>query len=313
MGVDFSGLGRDVKCAGDVGRMVALGKYDVEFDAYGCTYWRDGKQYYRASSNGEAMFDFVAACNKVGIYPTPVEQYTYQTVVPIEMREHFMEQTKITLIQQLKQKYQGLFAVLQPLADIPPNNESLPLLWREAGQLEGHFDDMALQRFEGTMQFAYNGKVLDDRGLQQLQHWLARERKQMEDDPVVADRFERTFYGFAYCTETGVVKYFCDAQKLATQERWKKLAYAGKFMCPILKKTYWFDEVSKMSDIRVAFLQELKYWQDEEYIMYLQQLKELPGVISVAALAEARKELQENASVEAVAVMNYYGCIWNKK
>ena len=32
MAVNFSGLGRDVKCAGDVGRMAALGKFNVEFD-----------------------------------------------------------------------------------------------------------------------------------------------------------------------------------------------------------------------------------------------------------------------------------------
>ena len=118
MAVNFSGLGRDVKCAGDVGRMATLGKFNVEFDAYGCTYWQEGKQYYRVSSNGEAMFDFVAACGRKGIYPTPIKQYTYQTVVPVEMREKFSEQTKMKLARQMKETYRGLFAVLQPLAEI---------------------------------------------------------------------------------------------------------------------------------------------------------------------------------------------------
>ena len=313
MAVNFSGLGRDVKCAGDVGRMATLGKFNVEFDAYGCTYWQEGKQYYRVSSNGEAMFDFVAACGRKGIYPTPIKQYTYQTVVPVEMREKFSEQTKMKLARQMKETYRGLFAVLQPLAETIANNESLPYLQQEAERLEGHFDDMALQRFAGTMQFAYDAKILTGAGLQQLQQWMERERKQMEDDPVVADRFERTFYGFAYIDGAGAVKYFLDAQKLMTQERRQKFALAGNFVCPMLQKKYWFGTVGQMGEVKAQFLRELKNLQDEAYIAYLQQLKQLPGVISDTAFAEAREALQETDSAEAVTVFDYYCRMWNRK
>ena len=313
MAVNFSGLGRDVKCAGDVGRMAALGKYDVEFDAYGCTYWQEGKQYYRVSSNGESMFDFVATCRRKGLYPTPIEQYTYQTVVLVEMWDKFSEQTKMKLVRRMKETYQGLFAVLQPLADTEANNESLPYLKQEAERLEGHFDDMALQRFAGTIQFAYDCKILNDAGWQELQQWMERERKQMEDDPVVADRCERTFYGFAYIDETGTVKYFCDAQKLMAQERRQKFALAGNFVCPMIKKKYWFGTVGQMGEVKAQFLQELKNLQDEAYIAYLQQLKQLSGVISESAFVEARDTLQKIASAEAVVVLDYYGRMWNRE
>lgn len=312
MAVDFSGMSRDIKCAGDVGRMADLGKFNVEFDAYGCTYMTEGKQYYRVSSKGVDIFDFVYESIQKGIYPTSVEHLVYSTVVPVEMREKFSEQTKMKLVRQMKETYQGLFAVLQPLADTEANNESLPYLRQEAEQLEGHFDDMALQRFAGTIQFAYECKILNDTGWQELQQWMERERKQMEDDPVVADRCERTFYGFAYIDETGAVKYFCDAQKLMTQERRQKFALAGNFVCPMMQKKYWFGTVGQMGEVKAQFLKELKELQDQAYIAYLQQLKQLPGVISAAAFAEARETLQEAASAEAVAVLDYYGRMWNR-
>lgn len=302
---------RDLQCASDVGRMVELGKFAVEFNGYGCTYMECGKQYYRAGSKPEALYGFVRECSRKGIYPTPIEQYTYRTVVPAEMHEYFAEQTKIKLIQQMKETYRGLYAVLQPLADTPPNGVSLPLLLQEAEQLEGHFDDMALQRFAGTIELAYNAKILDEKGWMQLEQWMRRERKQMEDEPVVQEQVERTFYGFGYLSKNGLVEYFCNAQPAAVLEQHQKLELDGIFVCPVLKKQYWFAGTNQIKIIRQQFMDELERWHDQDYIHHLQQLKRLPGVISKERLQLARKQLEPEVSSQAMNVFDYYSRRWN--
>lgn len=35
---DMYSENRDMRCAADVGRMAALGRFDVEFEMYGCAY-----------------------------------------------------------------------------------------------------------------------------------------------------------------------------------------------------------------------------------------------------------------------------------
>ena len=81
----------------------------------------------------------------------------------------------------------------------------------------------------------------------------------------------------------------------------------------MLQKKYWFGTVGQMGEVKAQFLRELKNLQDQAYIAYLQQLKQLPGVISEATFAEARDTLQKIASAEAVVVLDYYGRMWNRE
>ena len=81
---------RDMRCASDVSRMAALGRFDTEFLVYGCAYQHQNKIYYQISDNQKAQQDFFQQSVRQNCYPTPVVRYIHRSAVPAGMEEQIM-------------------------------------------------------------------------------------------------------------------------------------------------------------------------------------------------------------------------------
>ena len=302
---------RDVNCALDVNRMAKLGKFPVAFDVYGCAYMEEGELCYRVGSQEEKMFEYMMSSVYENRYPTPLAHLTFNTVVPSDMYERIMEETKYRLARKMQRQYKGLFYYLQPLAETLPNDNGLPFLQQMMEVIEGHFDDGELQMLEGAVQFAFKAKVLTASSHQHLMEWVAKVRRQMADDPVVQDSLGRTFYGFGYEMAGGQLGYYFDAQKVTVYDKYQFMQLQGKFVTPIYYREYWFSHFNQLADIKKQFRSELANKQDQQYLKFLKCIKGQAGVIERTKFDQALLEIKKNCSKEAILALKYYGYQWN--
>ena len=303
---------RDMRCASDVGRMAALGRFDVEFQAYGCAYLEKGHVTYRMSSQAEDIYAFQAQSVEMGLYPTTVSSHLRRTPAPSGMQEQLANDTKLELARQLRQNYpRCYFDLLHPFTQMPANNSSFPLLSSFAERNDGHFQESELQLLEGVMHTARAAKLLDADGYAVLSQFLSKTRRQMADDPVIENRFSRTLYGFCYEDEAGCLLHTLDAQSLTICQRQSQLELAGFLTAPIFHQTFWFSNFDEFPALRRTFTHTLQQLEGADCFQLLHKLRALPSAIDTKSYQAALTQLPAQASAQALADFRRYGRRWN--
>lgn len=305
---------RDMRCAADVGRMARLGRFDVEFHVFGsAVYQPDDGIYYYATGDEKKLYDYIRQQRLQEWYFTPVAQLSRRSKVPAGMKAQLMQDTKHMLLKQMKQDYEAssYFKLMQPFFAVMANDHALPILEAYRERIDGHFDDTELQLFLGAMWMALEGKVLTVSSYQQLKSWYDRIRRQMADDPVVADHLSRTFYGFVYESADGSRGSLLDAEEMTVVHRRQEMLRQGALAAPILQKTYWFQQSSQIGEMRQQYKNWLQKSQSAEYMQLLRQITTLPGVVDDNEMKMATEQLAEFPAAKQAA--EYYAALWNRK
>ncbi|MBQ2837745.1 MAG: hypothetical protein IJB37_01015 [Peptococcaceae bacterium] len=305
---------RDMRCAADVGRMAELGRFATEVTVYGSAVQTlHGQIIYRATEQEDALYHFIQRQRLEEAYYTPILSLRERDKIPFELREDYVLDKKYALLRQMQMIYEdsGYFTAMQPYFLREPNNQSFDALDAYRKEIEGYFDDTALQLFWGLICIAYESKVLDLEGFQQLHSWYKKVRKQMSDDPVVEDNIGRTFYGFCYLDMNGTRKSVTDTQRMPIVYKQQELLMKGYCVGSILQKTYWFQQFNQMTAVRKGYQTWLTNAQDDSYFNRLQTIKSLPGVITQSEATETQKTIKKYAEAQNAAA--YYFAVWNKK
>ena len=304
---------RDVKCANDVASMMELGRFEKEFIAYGTAGRKDdGELYYYASSNEERLYQYVNEQRWKGNYFTPVVSVVKRSLVPSGMEDDIVQVTKQCMLGEMKREYERVdyFGQMQQFYEMGHNDNAYPILQAYKEEIEGHFEERELQLFLGAVRIAYDGKVLSEEKYQELMAWYQYIRRQMEDDPIVAENIERTLYGFVYY-ENEMRKVAYDAQEICVLRQYNEKILKGFTVGPIMHKTYWFPQFKLMKEVRDSFCDWLKTGQDEAYFTMLHQIRTVSGAIDAKQMDEIGEELSD--SQMAHDAWKYYNQIWNKK
>ena len=293
-------INRDIQCAADVGYMARLGRFGHEFTVYGCGIRKNnGKIYYCATDSELKIVDYMQKNKYKELYFTPIQRISYRKTVPAGSFEEQLYQIKFELLKQLKYEYEtsGFFSVMGGLIATEANNNGFPLLTEYQQEIAGNFNDADLQLFSGTVQIAYEAKILQLEFYRQLNAWENYIRKQMEDTPVVEDKFTRTFYGFCYIDSDSQRKYFLDADFVTVIHQRHEKLLQGFLVAPIMYRQYWFSQMNHIAAIRQNFVTWLQQYQNKKYFSFLAVLKQLQGVIDVEDLAQRRKKLSQYHTV----------------
>ena len=300
----------DLRVAEDIGKMAELGWFDVEFTMYGCAYLKDGKMYYRISSEAEDIYDFIEKGSRLGVYPGNVLSLTEKYPVPAGMKELIAQEVKRDLGRKLKEVYpQAFFTELYGLAEAAETNTAAAVLWSEADALEGVFEEEKLKYFEELVDYTYSCRKLSGAEYTALLNWIASQRKDMEDDFVSKDVFEKTLYGIGYAGESGI-DYLTNAQKGYMYTEMYALEQAGKFTTPLFSKTYWYNYVYRLGDVNRDFKKKIKQELNEDTIRKIKTIRAGESAISkkdFAATAETIREKYGNAPYETI---QRYGYRW---
>ncbi|MBQ2995163.1 MAG: hypothetical protein IJD56_06660 [Peptococcaceae bacterium] len=301
---------RDMVVANDIAEMAALGWFPHEFIVYGCCYIEDGTLYYKVSSQDTELYHFKEECLKKNIYVSPVVELLNRVSVPSGMQDEYMLKTKLKLAKKLQREYDAEFMNrFSLMAEQDGNDSAAELLYNLKHKLIGCFERELLVLVESIIEYAFAQKKLRRATYEELAKWLDYTYSQMEDDVVIQKNFKRTFYGFAYKTETGAVRYFANASEREVYKKKEELYCKGVTSTPILKKVYYYNSQPNLASVRNEFLEVLKGWMDEEYWWYLEQIDEMPAGISGQKIEAMMQNISEQDQRLKDHLL-YYKTLW---
>lgn len=306
------GGSRDMCCIAAVGDMAAMGRFDEEFHMYGCACLEQNQITYRITPSAEQIYHFVMESTFAGRFPTRIHTYSESLPVPAGMKTRIERRVKLTLAKEIQKRYPvEYYHLVQRLGAVPSDNHGLPIVETLRTQIDGHFDELECQLFQGTMQIVYEAKHLNRESMEFLQRWLEKTRKQMEDTPFIQRNMSRIFHGFCYKKGNKPIKTVVNAQAVTVWEQHEKLQREGCLTGPILHEEQWFDDAADISQGRVNFRETVQKLQNADYFEGLQAVKALPSVVDAAAFHLALKELKEIGKTDAVEDLCGYGYRWN--
>lgn len=294
--LDMLMLFRDMQVAQDVGRMAELGRYDREFTCYGLMYEASAVRRYVISGSADRLYDQAMLLRRSNCWMTPIVSYSQLCHVPAGGEETIAREVKMTLARNLQMDYPPDFAqAIWPLAALAPTNAAAPLLEELRQQLDGYYHRDGLQMFAALVELAWQGKVLSVSACQAFRRWLAQVQKDMADDPLPKDQFERTFYGFAF-ERSGQLHYKINANRGALYLQKQALELEGLCTTPILAKTYWYNYTYRLADARAAFEQLLKRQTEQGFWQLVNTLKALPSALPASVSRQMQDDIQRTFS-----------------
>lgn len=303
----------NIQAAEDVGRKAELGWFDVEFTVYGCAYLdaKQDKRYYKVSTQAEDIYKFIEMSVQHEVYPSNVLKLTKKCAVPAGMGELMAQDLKKDLAQKLQDIYpKAFFVALADIAKDCVNNEALSFLWAEANALEGVFDEEKLRIFESFVQYAYSCRKIETENYERLLAWIKEEYKNMEDNPVSKDIFEKTLYGVAYELD-GSIRYMENAQWEYIYEKAYSLEEQGVFVTPVFSKTYWYNYEYRLADVMRDFKKELRRVYEADYCEKIKAIRIGVAERDRIAFAALLKSAEANWGTTVKRTLLRYGHRWN--
>jgi len=176
-------------------------------------------------------------------------QLTKRCAVPAGMKELLVQELKKELAKKLHETYlKDFFVALSNVAKDCVNNDALMLLWKEADALEGVFDEERLRLFENLVHYVYSCRKIEAVNYEKLLAWIKKEYKNMDDNLVSKDIFEKTLYGIAYGLGDKI-EYMENAQRDYIYGKAYELEKQDVFVTPVLSRTYWYNYEYRLTDV----------------------------------------------------------------
>lgn len=305
------GISRDEICAQRIGFIAELGGMEEEITVYGCCYLDHGKIKYRVSNQTDDIYRFVLQAIDEDLFPTPIQSLTIRQIIAAGDRDEVLYQAKKKLAKNLQTLYPAeFFTTWQPFVEQRPNNEAWPVVALLQETLEGLFEADELQFYEAIMRQCCQKKLLDEQHQIMGWQWLEKNYKQMEDDVVVKERNERTFYGILYLKADN--DYGCKSNLELERVVNEKLILEqqGVLVSPVLQKTFWYKETQQLFHLRNNFEKWMQELAENRLDVILKILAQLPSAVETASYRQLLSKA-EYLPRESQFALQWYGHIWN--
>lgn len=304
----------NVQAANMAGAMAAMGRYAQEFTIYGTAFWQEGRRHYLVSSEADKLYDFLHRDEQLSCLAAPVVSQTTSLVVPSGCAEEVGRTVRRTLARELSEIYPAaFFAVAEQLTAFTPNTSAEALLGALQAELEGRFDGEQVDIFAGLLQFAYTRGNVTALFHQQLQTWVARQRREMAGDAVPKERCSQTFYGFAYQMPEGSWVCYANAVKNAAYQRLSLMQAKGCLTSPLITKNCGYQQGCPLREVRADFLVHLQTLFDAAYQKRLMTLAALPPALEQAAFEETLAEVQRKFTEPCLWALKAWGRRWGMR
>ena len=274
---------RDFKVAEDVGQMIKLRRFEVEFEMYGTVYW-DGKQrHYLISSNVDTIYNQVALLLSEGNSPLIPHIWHESALVPGGWEEEIAQSIKVIFSKALQEDYiEEYWQKIEGLTNENTNDDGVKILNPLKEALEGVFNKDYLQLFEKVLQKIYMRCNLTNSSYDFYRQWLKEMRQDMIDDTVEKDIFTKDFYGFAVKSENTKMQVFANANRHSIYEKYWQYALNGDLLVtPMLHKQVHYNYDYRLNQVRNDFLEQLSFIFNESCCEMLKQIDQLPVVVDM--------------------------------
>lgn len=300
---------RDMRCANDVSRMAALGRFEKELISYGYAFFKENKIYYRICTDEEKIQKHFFNEILNDSYPSLINSYSYRTLIPAGMELELLEESKMFLAQEFKNWYsQNFFDELATFTSLPHNDSAMDTFTTWWNNIKNNFNLMQLQLFQKTVENSYCTKKISKPSLLYFKNNIKNIIHQFDDDPVIEKKFTRIFYGFKSWSLNGTVTIYLNAHYSTIFNRYLSSILKGNITGPILQKQYTFNNFSDLDDIRKEFKNILETYQNQEYYNILVSLNELPNPFNRQKFEHF---IEEQHNTQCQQTLLYYGHQWH--
>ena len=176
--------------------------------------------------------------------------------------------------------------------------------------MEGLFEADELQLYELMVRQSCQKKLVVDKHRQQAWDWLEKNRNQMEDDIVIKEKNERTFYGILYLKADGTYGNKINLELERVMQEKITLEHDGVLVSPVLHKTFWYSEPQQLPLLRGRFTDWMKALAGNRLKEMLKQLQSFTAPVS-AAVYQQMLAKAEQLPGESQYAMQWYSRVWN--
>ncbi len=313
MNMSFQMAHRDFKVAQDVGKMIELRRFEIEFEVFATAYWEDGRRHYRVSKEENPMYEELVKLSLEEKFPLPLQVYRDRRLLPAGMEEEISTQVKVDCCKQLRDTYpEELWIKLGEASKGRYNDAAVTLLEGAQEKIEGLFDERLITMFETLVESCFLRRNLTPRSYRHFMNWVAEERQEMLDSVVERDIFSKVFYGIAYReSPDGPIKYAMDASQRTVAEQRRKLeGISGAIATPIYRRKFWYNYDYRLVDVRRDFKAELASLFDEKFFVFLDKMYALPSAIDQDAFVAECAYFEEAGLPECLEAWKTQGRRW---
>lgn len=301
---------RDLLIADDVAKMYELGRYDHEFECYGCVYLENRKRFYFISSQKNNAYAFVEKCRQQGKIVSNVCELHENCAVPSGTKEILTQRMKRKLAKKIQSDYSvDLLCRLDDCARVIRTNDAALLLSDQQEQLLGSFAVEKLNDFEALCHVAYTANLLLEDSYIAYLTWLAKQRRYMEDDIYATDVLETDFYGIAALDSQGIGYYINTHREIVAQKK-VQLEREGVLVTPIHQKLYGYNHMQSLYDIRRRYEVDLKEVYSQKYVTFLQMLLRRSNQEKARSQFNGVFAQFSELSVAEMELLRYYTYLW---
>ncbi len=300
---------RDFKVAEDVGKMMELRRFAVEFELYGTVYWNNGQRNYLVSKNADMLCKQIRELEVRNKYPLPLQVWHENCLVPAGWEEEIEQQIKVHFCQALQKKYPAMFwEAIVAVAEGKENDNGTAVLDPIREQLDGVFREEWLQTFHGLLNLLYLRKNLSQRSFLIYSEWLQEMRQEMVDTVAEKDTFCKNFFGFAYQEKDSQIHYVVNAsQQFVQKKRTDMMLMSSNIITPIFSKKCWYNYDYRLEQARKDFEREMRTLYDEKYFAILKEIAALPLAVNAVRY---RDKMQQFSMEEVGNVWKLFGRQW---
>lgn len=301
---------RDLQVAEDFGRMAEMGYMDKEFTVYGCAFFDKSRRGYLISIDDAKIIDFIIKGYDEKIFPTNMLYLRESCQVPLGQEENILNDVKRRLARKIKETFsEKFFNQLVMLSTVPNEDHAYELLNEYQACLIGVYDRDRLQCFENALHLAYQRKVLSHHHYWELAEWLNNVYRQMDDDIVVSDVFNKTLWGIV-CEKNEKIKTYINAKKESVFLRKQELENDGWFVSPMFKKRYGYNYTYKLNNAKDDFQKDIRSYLNDEYMGLLRDICSMPNNFDKNMYSEYLKKLKNEDNLDALNTWSSYGNLW---
>lgn len=300
---------KDVSSAQMIYALAEMNCFEQECTVYGFA-WRDSGRKKWFTTGEDAGVIQCAAEQKLlqGYALSPIQKKTVRVVLSEETKTDILFSLKLELSEKLRVTFDDVyFEALESILSLPADSAADPILRDWQAEIDGYYDADEMQLFDGAVTYAFMSRHLKKVQYQTYKRWCQDCYQQISQQIVMKDRYERTFYGFAYEKSPQQYGYVCNANKNVIAERIQELGGRGCFHTPILEKTYWYASSGNLKDIRKRFDEDLKRLMNRAYLARMKTLHQLPCVVKEESWEQAWAMVKQKCLEEALMGFSFWG------
>ena len=262
---------RDMACAKMINLQAELGVFAKEISVHGCGYLdKNNTVCYIVSEDPKDIYKFLH--DNVLCIATKVHTFSKKMIIT-EENENEKYKLKLSLAESIRQLYsKEWYLLLKEYEKNVQNDDMFNILDLKREEMEGCFDEIALNAFEGLIKEAAFERNLSEEHYGELEKWIYKQKKQMIDDDIEVKSHKSTLYGFAYL-EHGI-KYYVNAFEKNVWDKRSNLILANKLASSILKETFWYGQGVTVSSLIKKYRSSLANYFNDDYMRLLKIIKE---------------------------------------